>query len=99
VAAEVVVALSAAEMRAPSAVAIPLAAPATVAKVHLEAAAAALVVAVVVEVVAAAAAEERHVPVVVVAPQLHQGSRVGRRPGSCPSPRHQWPSDALRQAP
>ena len=64
-------ALSAAEMRAPSDAAIALAAPAAVAEAHLVAAAAALLVVVVEEVVVvttvAAAAGERHVPAVVVA--------------------------------
>jgi len=98
---EVVVALSAAETRAPSDAAIALAAPSAVAEAHLVAAAAALVVAVV-EVVAAAAAaadRERHVPAVVVAAQLHQGSRMSRGAGSYPGPRPQRPSDALRRAP
>jgi hypothetical protein len=80
------VALSAAETRAPSDAAIALAAPAAVAEAHLVAAAAALVAAVEVEVVvdAAAANRERHLPAVVVAAQLHQGSRVSR------GPRSQW---------
>jgi hypothetical protein len=103
VATEVVVALSAAETRAPSGAAIALAALAAVAEAHLMAAAA-LVVAVVMEVVvvaaaAAAAAGERHLPAVVMAAQLHQGSRVSRGPGRYPGPRPQRPSDALRRTP
>jgi len=103
VALEVVVALSAAETRALSDAVIALAAPMAVAEAHLVAAAAALVVAVVVEVVvvaaAVAAAGERYVPAVVVAAQLHQGSRMSRGPGSYPGPRPQRPSNALWWAP
>ena len=61
---------------------------------HLMAAAATLVV-----VEAAAAAGERHLPAVVVAAQLHQGSRVSQGPGIYPGLRPQRPSDALWQAP
>ena len=79
----------------------PRAAAGAAAKAHLVAAAAALVVAVVVEVAvaAAAAAGERHLPAVVVAAQLHQGSLVSRGAWSYHVPCPQRPSDALRRAP